>query len=51
MFAKLDCYPDADFSGMYGHELPTDTECVKSKTGFFITFYEFPVYWEYKFQT
>ena len=21
---NLDCYPDADFTGMYGHKLPTD---------------------------
>ena len=42
---NLDCYPDADFSGMYGHELPTDPACVKSRTGFFITFDDFPFYW------
>ena len=47
----MDCYPDADFDGMYGHELPTDPECVKRRTGFFITFTYCPVYWEYKLQT
>ena len=26
---KIDCYPDADFSRMYGHEKPTDPVCVK----------------------
>ena len=25
---KLDFYPDADFSGMYGHEIPTDPDCM-----------------------
>ena len=45
---KLDCYPDADFSGMYGHELPTDPECVNSRTGFVTTFADCPVYWASK---
>ena len=31
---KIDCYPDADFAGIYGHEKPTDTSCVKSRTGY-----------------
>ena len=45
---KLDFYPDADFSGMYGYELPTDTACVKSRTGFIVTFADCPVYWASK---
>ena len=48
---KLDCYPDADFDGMYGHELPTYLACVKSRTVFIITFADFPVYWASKLQT
>ena len=48
---KLDCYPDADFAGMYGHEIPTDPACVKSRTGFVITFADCPVYWASKLQT
>ena len=48
---KLDCYPDADFSGTYGHELPTDPACVKSRTGFVITFSDCTVYLAYKLQT
>ena len=48
---KLDCYPDADFSGMYGRGLPTDPDCVKSRTGFFITSAYCPVYWASKLQT
>ena len=48
---KLDCYPDADFSGMYGHKIPTYTACVKSRTGFVITFADCPVYWASKLKT
>ena len=36
---------------MYGHELPTDPDCVKSRTGFIINFSDFPVYWASKLQT
>ena len=48
---KLDCYPDAYFAGIYGHELPTDIACVKSRTGFIITFADCSVYWASKLQT
>ena len=48
---KLDCYPGADFSGMYGHELTTYTACVNIKTVFVITFSDFPIYWTSKLQT
>ena len=48
---KLECYPDADFARMYGRELPTDPDCVKSRTGFVITFANFPVYLASKLQT
>ncbi len=34
----IDAYPDADFSGMYGHEKPTDPACAKSRSGFVIVF-------------
>ena len=47
---KLDCYIDADFAGMYGHELPTDPECVKSRTRLVITFDDCPVYLASKLQ-
>ena len=33
------------FSGMYGHEKPTDPACVKSRTGFTITFADCEVQW------
>ena len=47
---KLDCYLDADFAGMYGHELPTDPACVNRITVFFVTLSNFPVYWASKLQ-
>ena len=35
---KVYAYPDADFSGIYGHEKPTDDACVKSRTVIIIVF-------------
>jgi hypothetical protein len=40
---KIDAYPEADFAGMYGHEKPVDPSCVKSCTGFVITFDDVPI--------
>ena len=48
---NIDIYPDAYFSGMYGHENPTDTACVKSRTGYVIAFSYCPVIWQSKIQT
>jgi hypothetical protein len=48
---KIDAYQDADFAGMYGHEEHTDPACVKSLTGFIITFADCPVFWQSKLQT
>ena len=28
----LDCYPDADFAGIWGHDHPQDPHCVRSRT-------------------
>lgn len=47
---KIDNYPDADFAGMYGHEVITDPSCVKSRTGFIITVADCPVLWTSKLQ-
>ena len=47
---KIDCYPDTDFAGMYGHEKPTDPACVKSRTGLIITFADCLVLWVSKLQ-
>ena len=48
---KIDCYPDTDFAGMYGHEDSSDPSCVKSRTGFVITVANCPVLWQSKLQT
>jgi hypothetical protein len=48
---KIDAYPDADFAGMYGHEKPVDPSCVKSRTGFVITFADVPILWKSQLQT
>ena len=48
---KIDCYPDADFAGLYGYEQVTDPTCVKSHTGFVITVSDCPVLWQSKLQT
>ncbi len=48
---KIDAYPDADFAGMYGHEKPMDPSCVKSCSGFVITFADVPILWQSKLQT
>ncbi|KAL7555000.1 hypothetical protein ACHAWF_018958 [Thalassiosira exigua] len=46
-----DCYPDADFAGLWGHEHPQDPHCVRSRTGYVITLAGCPVLWVRKLQT
>jgi hypothetical protein len=48
---KIDAHPDADFAGMYGHEKPMDPSCVKSCSGFVITFADVLILWQSKLQT
>ena len=48
---SIDCYPDADFAGLWGHEHPQDPHCVKSRTGYVITLANCPVLWVSKLQT
>ena len=48
---KVDAYPDAEFTGIYRSENPDDTACAKSRTGFIIASYDFPVLWISIFQT
>ena len=48
---KVDAYPDADFSGIYGQKKHDDPACAKSFTGFIITFADCPVLWISKLQT
>ena len=47
---KIYAYPNSDFGGMYGDEKPTDPSCVKSLTGFVITFADVPILWQSKLQ-
>lgn len=47
----IDCYPDADFAGLYGAECPQDPHCAKSRTGFVILVANCPVVWKSKLQT
>ena len=48
---SVDCYPDADFAGLYGHENSNDPASAKSRTGFVITVAGCPVLWQSKLQT
>lgn len=48
---RLDCYPDADFAGLWSHEDSHDPHCVRSRTGYVITFSDCPVIWVSKLQT
>ena len=41
----VDCYADADFAGLWGHEAPQDPICARSRTGFVATFYNCPLLW------
>ncbi len=47
----LDCYPDADFGGLWNYESPDDPHSVRSRTGYLITLCNCPVIWVSKLQT
>jgi hypothetical protein len=47
----LNCYPDADFAGLWKHEDSNDPHCVRSRTGYVITLAHCPVIWASKMQT
>ena len=47
---SLDCFPDADFAGLYGHEDSQDPHCVRSRTGYCILFCNCPILWVSKLQ-
>ena len=34
----VDCYADADFAGLWGHEYPQEPICARSRTVFVVTF-------------
>ena len=47
----VDCYADADFAGLWGHEDPQDPICARSRTGFVVTFANCYLLWMSKLQT
>ena len=47
----IDCYVDADFAGLWKSEDDQDPLCVKSRSGFLITFMGCPLHWQSKLQT
>ena len=47
----VDCYVDADFSGLWGHENTQDSTCARRRTGFVVTFSNCPPLWVSKLQT
>jgi histone deacetylase 1/2 len=48
---SIDCYPDADFAGLYGHEDSQDPHCARSRTGYIIMAFGCPVLWKSRLQT
>ena len=46
----IDCYPYADFVGLWSHEHQQDPHCVGSRTGYVITLAGCPVLWSSKLQ-
>ena len=47
----VDCYADADFEALWGHENSQDPICDRSRTGFVVAFYNCILLWESKIQT
>ena len=48
---KIDCYPDADFAGLWTRDDKQDPHCVRSRTGYVINLANCPVLWKSKLQT
>ncbi len=48
---KIDSFPDANFAGMYRHEVMDDPICVKSRTGYVIMVANCPIMWQSKLQS
>ena len=48
---RVDCYPDADFAGLYGHENSQDPHCARSRTGYVISAFGCPVVWRSSLQS
>ncbi len=48
---KIDCYPDADFAGLWNCDDKNDPHCICSQTGYIICLLDCPVLWISKLQT
>jgi hypothetical protein len=48
---KIDCYPDADFAGLWNRDDRHDPHCVRSRSGYVINLSNCPVLWKSKLQT
>ncbi len=48
---KLDCYPDADFTGLWNRDDKHAPHCVQSCTGYVICLSDCPILWVSKLQT
>ncbi len=48
---KINCYPDADFAGLWIRDDRNDPHCVWSRTGYVICLSDCPVLWISKLQT
>ena len=46
-----DCYDDADFAGLWGHENSQDPISARSRTLFVVNFSNLPLLWVLKLQT
>jgi hypothetical protein len=49
--ACIDCFPDSDFAGLYGHEDSQDPHGALSRTSFVILAFGCPVLWKSRLQT
>ncbi len=48
---NIDCYPDANFAGLWGREDKQDPHSVRSRTGYVICLADCPILWKSKLQT
>lgn len=48
---KADCYVDVDFAGLWGVDHDQDPVCVKSRTGFLVTYKNYSLHWDSKLQS
>ncbi len=48
---NIDCYPDADFSGLWTRDNKHNPHCVHSRIGYVICLSNCPVLWKSKLQT